>query len=114
MHEGNTNQARKIFSETVQEFQKIKETIAVVCTLEGTTRILAASGNLVETARLIGWVDATRQEIHAPRTLLEQGYLDTAITACISTMGKDAYADAYVEGQLLGMDEAVALIVSQA
>ncbi len=113
MREGNIREAREVFAETAKEFQKNKETIGVVFTLEGMAGLFAAIGNPKNAARLIGWADATRKEINDTRPLLEQRDIDKVIAACISKMGEVAFADAYDEGQVMTLDEAVALALNE-
>ncbi len=113
LREGKTREARDVLAETAKEFQKIGETIAVVFALEGMAGVLLAIGNLKNAARLIGWAEATRKEINDTRPLLEQRDVDKVIAACISRMGEVAFADAYDEGQVMTLDEAVALALNQ-
>ena len=75
--------------------------------------LLAAIGNPKNAARLIGWADATRKEISDTRPLLEQRDVDKVIATCISEMGEAAFADAYDEGRIMTMDEAVALALNE-
>ena len=59
-------------------------------------------------AQLIGWSDASREEIDDPRPRLEQADLDRDIAALKATIGADAYEMAYNAGQGLTLGEAVA------
>jgi predicted ATPase len=113
LREGNNREAREIFAETSQEFQMNKELIGVVFSLEGMAGVFVAIGIPNNAARLIGWADATRKEVTNTRPLLEQRDVDQVIAACISRMGEVAFADAYDEGQLMTMDEAVALALNE-
>ena len=87
--------------------------MGVAFTLEGMAGQFVAIGSLKNAARLIGWADATRKEINDARPLLEQRDVDKVIEACISKMGEVAFADAYDEGQLMALDEAVALALNE-
>ena len=113
LHEGNLREAREIFAETAQEFQKNKATMGVVFTLEGMAGQLVAIDNPKTAARLIGWADAKRKEINNTRPRLEQRDVDKVIVACISRMGEVAFADAYDEGQEMTLDEAVGLALDE-
>ncbi len=113
LREGKIREAQEVLAETAQEFQKIGEMIAVVFTLEGMAGVLLAIGNLKNAARLIGWADATRKEINDTRPLLEQRDVDKVIAACISRMGEVAFSEAYDEGQVMTLDEAVALALDE-
>jgi predicted ATPase/DNA-binding XRE family transcriptional regulator len=109
----NIREARMVFVETAQEFQKHKETMGIVFALEGMAGIFVTTGNPNNAAQLIGWADARRKEITNTRPLLEQRDVDKVIAACISKIGEVAFADAYDEGQGLTLDEAVALILNE-
>jgi tetratricopeptide (TPR) repeat protein len=106
-------EARDVFTETAQEFQKNEETMGVVYTLEGLAGLFIAIGNPKNAAQLIGLSDAMRKATNDPRPLLEQSDVDKVIAACLSKMGEVAFAEAYDEGQVMTIDEAVALALNQ-
>lgn len=108
----NVNEARKIFAETAGEFQYIYP-LGVVFALEGMAGLFVAIGNPNNAALLIGWADASRKEINDRRPVLEQRDVDQVIAACISRMSEVAFADAYDEGQVMKLDEAVALALNE-
>jgi tetratricopeptide (TPR) repeat protein len=111
--EGSLTEARDIFVETVQDFQKDKNIIGVVFALEGMAGLDIAVGKPGGAARLIGWSDAAREKISDKRPLLEQADVDKIIAACQAKMGETAFSDAYEEGQKISMDEAVALALDE-
>lgn len=113
LRQGNIREAQEVFSETAEEFQKNKVTGGVVFTLEGMADLFVAISDPKNAARLIGWADATREGIKDPRTLLEQGDVDKVIAACVSKMGEVAFSDAYDEGQMMTLDEAVVLALNE-
>ena len=113
LREGSIAEAREIFGETVQDFQKDKNIIGVVFTLEGMAGLYVTTNKLAWAARLIGWADAVRKEINDIRPLLEQGDVDKIIAACLAKMGEVAFSDAYDEGQKMTMDEAVAYALEE-
>lgn len=105
--EGNVAEARRIFVETVQGFQKDQSEIGVAYALEGMAGLFVAIDKHDTAARLIGWADATRKRIDDTRPLLEQADVDKSIAACLARMGDVAFSDAYEEGQAMSLDEAV-------
>ncbi len=105
---GNLAEARTIFAETAQNFQKDDNTIGVVFTLEGLAGLSVAVGKPEHAATLIGWTDATRERIINPRPFLEQANVDRGIVACLVRMGEVAFSDAYDAGKKMTLDEAVA------
>jgi predicted ATPase/DNA-binding XRE family transcriptional regulator len=109
LRQGNIREAREIFAKNTEEFQKNKVQCGVIFTLEGMAELFAAIHNPKNAARLIGWADATRKGIENPRPRIEQWDIDKVIAACISKMGEVAFVDAYDEGQVMTLNEAVAL-----
>lgn len=109
LHQGNIRKARQVFAETAEEFRNNKVTSGVVFTLEGMAQLFIVNGNLKNAARLIGFADANHKRKDHPRPLLEQWDVDKVIAACVSKMGEVTFLDAYDEGQIMTLDEAVAL-----
>ena len=64
-------------------------------------------------ARLIGWSDATRQEIGDPRPRIEQADLDRDIAAIRAKLGSYTFEVAYDSGQGMTLDEVVALALGE-
>ena len=96
-----------------RSFKRIKKRSGLYSHWKEWQELFVAIGNLKNAARLIGWADATRKEINDTRPLLEQRDVDKVIAACISRMGEVAFADAYDEGQVMTLDEAVALALNE-
>ncbi|HEY3476449.1 MAG TPA: AAA family ATPase, partial [Anaerolineales bacterium] len=63
---GNLTEARTIFAETIQNFQKDQNTIGVVFAFEGLAGLSLVVGKPEHAARLIGWADAARERILDP------------------------------------------------
>ena len=112
LHAGNLTEARRIFVETTQEFQKDRYTIGIVVSLEWMASLYIAVGKAEYAARLIGWADATREGIGNTRPLLEQADVDRDIAAVVTKIGRDAFQDAYNKGQVMTIDEATAFTLS--
>jgi non-specific serine/threonine protein kinase len=106
--EGNLLEARQIFAETAQNFQKDHSLDGAAFTLEGMAGLYIATDKPVIAARLIGWCDAAREKISDKRPLLEQADVDKIIAACLAAMGEVAFSDAYEEGGKMSLEEAVA------
>jgi tetratricopeptide (TPR) repeat protein len=107
LHEGNIGEARIIFVETAQNFQKDRVVIGTVFNLEGMAGLYIAVGKPECSARLIGSADAARQKIGSQRPLVEQVDVDKIIALCLANMGEAAFSDAYDEGQKMTLEEAV-------
>jgi hypothetical protein len=86
--------ARQVFSETAQEFQKDGYTIGLVVTLEWMARLYVAVSKVGNAARLIGWADATREEIGNIRPLLEQADMDRDVATVVARIGRGVFEEA--------------------
>jgi tetratricopeptide (TPR) repeat protein len=111
LRDGNISEARQIFAETSQDFQKDRNSIGVVVALEWMPSLSVAVGRAEHAARLMGWADATRQGIGDTRPFLEQADVDRDIGAAVARIGKDAFEGAYDKGCIMTLDEAVAYAV---
>ena len=105
---GDLTEARTMFAETIQNFQKDHHTIGVVFSFEGLAGLSLAVGKPEHAARLIGWADGTRARISNPRPYLEQANVDQIIAACLTRMGETAFAEAYEAGSQMAAEDAVA------
>jgi len=110
---GNLTEARETFTETAQSFQKDKNTIGVVYTIEGMAGLYIATGKPELAAQLIGWADETRNRITNERPYLEQADVDRIIAACIARLGESAFTEAYKKGEKLALDEAMKLALME-
>jgi hypothetical protein len=81
--------------------------IGAVFTLEGLAGLSVAVGKPERAASLIGWADATREQILNPRPFLEQANVDQTVAACLARMGAIAFWDTYTAGKKMTLDEAV-------
>jgi tetratricopeptide (TPR) repeat protein len=104
---GKLQEARSILVESARDFQKDSYTEGVVFALEGMAFLNITVGKHEIGARLIGWADATREEIKDPRLLLEQADVDQLIAACLTKLGEVAFSDLYDAGKMMTLDEAV-------
>jgi predicted ATPase/DNA-binding SARP family transcriptional activator len=110
---GDLTEARATFAETAQNFHKDGSTIGVVFTLEGLAGLSVAVGKPERAATLIGWTDATREQIINPRPFLEQANVDRDIAAIMAKIGSSAFEVAYDSGREMTLDEAVALALNE-
>jgi predicted ATPase/DNA-binding SARP family transcriptional activator len=110
---GDLTEARATFAETAQNFHKDSSTIGVVFTLEGLAGLSVAVGKPERAATLIGWTDATREQIINPRPFLEQANVDRDIAAIMAKIGSSAFEVAYDSGREMTLDEAVELALKE-
>jgi predicted ATPase len=110
---GDMEQARKLFTSTVQDFQKDGWTIGLIFGVEGIATLLIAAGQPETAARLIGWADATREQIPDVRPPIEEADMYRNMAAILSKIGPSAFEVAYDEGRSLTLEQAVELALKE-
>jgi tetratricopeptide (TPR) repeat protein len=113
LRSGNLAEAHQLLTDTAKNFQKDGYSIGVVFALEGMADLFAAVGKPEPAARLIGWADDMREKIGDSRPNIEQASVDQMIAACLAKMGEVAFSDAYDQGQMMTLDEAVRFVLDQ-
>ena len=108
LREGSLAEAHQILLETIESFYADQDKKGLVFALDKMASLYVVIDKPEVAARLIGWSDATRQEIGDPRPRLEQADLDRDIAAIQANIGADTYETAYNAGRGLTLDEAVA------
>ena len=109
LREGNVAVAHRILADTIKNFHANGNKNGLTFALDKMSSLYVAAGKPEVAARLIGWSDMTRQKIGDPRPRIEQADLDRDIAAIKAKTGAAEYEIAYTAGQLLTLDEAVAL-----
>jgi hypothetical protein len=107
LREGNILEARQVFAETAQDFQKDGSSIGVVVALEWMASLNVAVGKLEYAARLIGWAEATRKVIGDTCPLVEQAAVDRDVAAVVARLDSTAFEEADNKGRAMTFDEAV-------
>lgn len=110
---GNIKEAREIFVASAEVFQKNRDKLGVVFSLEGMAGFFVFIGDPLIAARLIGWADATRKEVNQIRPRIEQNDVDKLVEECISRLGKDTFTDAYHKGWEMKLNEAIELALNE-
>ena len=110
LRQGSLEEAHQILVDAVQNFHANGNKNGLAFALDKMASLYIITGKPDVAARLIGWSDATRQEIGDPRPRLEQEELDRDIAAIKAKIGAGAYEVAYSAGQHLTLDEAVAFV----
>ncbi len=110
---GNIKEAQEIFIASAEVFQKNRDKLGVVFSIEGMAGIFGLIGSPLIAARLIGWADATRKEIEQIRPRVEQNDIDKIVAEGISSLGKDRFMDAYHKGWEIKLNEAIDLALKK-
>ena len=109
LREGNVAEAHQILIETIEDFHGNKNGLAF--SLDRMASLYVVINKPEFAARLIGWSDATRENIGDRRPRLEQADLDRDIDSSRVKLGPLAFEVAYDSGRNMTLDEAVALAI---
>jgi len=109
LREGNVAEAHQILVETIEDFHRDGNKNGLAFALDRMASLHAVINNPEVAARLIGWSDATRENIGDRRPRLEQTDLDRDIDSSRAKLGSLAFDVAYDSGRKMALDEAVAL-----
>ena len=108
LREGSVTEAHQILVDTIENFHTNGNKNGLAYALDKMASLYVVIDKPEAAARLIGWSDATRQEIGDPRPRIEQADLDEDIAAIKVKLGVDAYETTYNSGWGLTLNEAVA------
>jgi hypothetical protein len=109
LREGSVAEAHQILLETIENFHINGNKNGLAFAVDKIASLYVMTDKLEIATHLIGWSDATRQEIGDPRPRIEQADLDRDIAAIKGKIGTAAYETAYTAGQALTLNDAVAL-----
>lgn len=107
LREANVTEAHQILLDVIRNFQADQNKNGLVFALDKMASLDVVIGKPQAAAALIGWSDATRQEIGDPRQRLQQDELDRDIAAIIVKIGASVYQAAYNSGREMTLDKAV-------
>jgi len=110
---GNLTEAHQILAETTRNFHRNENKIGLVFTLEDMVSLNVLTGEPERAARLIGWANATREQIGDVRWRVEQSDVDHDIAAITARIGNVAFEAAYAAGQKMSLNEAIAFALNE-
>lgn len=108
LRERSVAEAHQILVDTIENFHKDGNKNGLAFALDKMASLYVLTGKPEAAARLIGWSEASRNEMGDPRPRLEQADLDRDIAVLKANIGADAYETAYNAGRSLALDDAVA------
>jgi non-specific serine/threonine protein kinase len=108
LRSGSLTEAHRFLKEAAYKFEADGHTVGVMSALEGMAGWYLAMGRHEYAARLAGWSDAFRLKRSDPRPNIEQADRDTLMAVCLANIGEAAFSDAYDEGRLMSLPEALA------
>ncbi|HVF24388.1 MAG TPA: helix-turn-helix domain-containing protein [Anaerolineales bacterium] len=109
LREGRAAEAHQILVDVIENFHADQFRNGLAFALDKMASLYVVVDKPELATRLIGWSDATRNEIGDPRPRIEQADLDRDIAVIKAKFGASAFDVAYGSGREMTLDEAVAL-----
>jgi len=110
--QGNLEEARSLFLESLASFQKIGTTDGIIFNLEGLAHLAAVEGKYARAATLVAWADTIRQEIGDKRPPVEQAEIDRSLAPVCCHLDEQNLEQARALGRAMSLEEAVQFAVS--
>jgi tetratricopeptide (TPR) repeat protein len=107
LREGKVAEAHRTLTDVIRDFKTDHNKNGLAFALDNMALLRVATHNYLQAPPLIGWSDATRQEIGDPRQRLQQDELDQSIATLIKELDVAAYQEGYAFGSRMTLDEAV-------
>ena len=108
-YEGNLEEARQAYRETIPVWQKIGHRAAVANQLESMAFIAIAQSKQEHAARLLGAAEALREKVCIEMSQLERAEYDKQVAGLRKSMNETAFSLRWSEGRLMTMNQAVQL-----
>jgi hypothetical protein len=105
--EGRFAQAKLLYRETIQEWQKLGHRAAMAHELECFAFIAKAEEEDERAARLLGAAEVLRERINLPMMPIERPEYDREVSDLRANMDETAFAKAWAEGRALTMVQAI-------
>jgi hypothetical protein len=113
LRQGKLSEAGHVLAEIMEDFHKDRNKSGLAFVVDRFASLYVMTDKHEAAARLIGWSDATREEIGDPRPRLDQADLDRDIARIRVKIGNPAWEETYFAGRAMALDEAVALALPE-
>lgn len=113
LHEGNMKEAQQLLTDAIKNFYADQNKSGLAFTLDRMASLYVVTDKSEVAAHLIGWSDATREEVGDPRPRIEQADLDRDIAAIKAKISPSAFEAAYHTGREMTLDEVVELVLGE-
>ncbi len=107
--QGHLSQAKPLYQETIQEWQKIGHRAAIAHELECFAFIAKAQEDDPRAARLFGAAEILRENINIPMMPTERPEYDSEVNDLRANMNEADFAKAWAEGRAMTIEQAIAL-----
>ena len=108
--EGNVTEAHQMLIEIIENFGHDRNRSGLAFALDKMASLCVVTHKPEIAAPLIGWSDATREEIGDPRPRIEQKDVERDIATIKEEMGRSAFKAAYNTGRNMMLDEVIDFI----
>lgn len=105
--QGHYAEAKPLYRETIQEWQRLGHRAAIAHQLECFAMIAKAQEEDEHAAKLFGAAEALRENINIPMTPFERVEYEREVNDLRANMDESAFAKAWAEGRALTMEQAV-------
>ncbi len=111
--EGNYTEAQGLFEEGFAMLRESDQKWLIAFCLEVLAGVAAAQGQPIWAARVWGAAETLRETIHAPMPPVERAFYDDMLTMARSLTNRKAFDAAWLEGQALTPEQALAMSKSE-
>lgn len=108
----NYDEARLLYKEGLQLHQETGDKLGQTQFLEGMAMLAAAEGKLERATTLWGVAQAVRRTISAPLTPAQKARYEDIIATLRTALGTTTFARAWVAGQVMSVEQAIAYALS--
>ncbi|HXQ34313.1 MAG TPA: tetratricopeptide repeat protein, partial [Anaerolineales bacterium] len=113
LHQGEIEQAREMFRESIQSTEKTGLMIALVFAIEGLASLNVNQGNVERAAMFFAWADATRDVIGDHRPPIEQNSVERDLAVIHSKLNDNEFARLSAEGRKMTVEQAIAFALEE-
>ena len=105
--QGHISEAKKLYRETLQEWQELGYRAAIAHQLECFAMLAKAAEDEQRAARIFGAAEALREKINIPMQPMERMEYDHEVKELRDGMNTEDFAKYWTEGRALSMEEAI-------
>jgi tetratricopeptide (TPR) repeat protein len=109
LRQGDVQQARELFENSIRRTQKAGVVIALIFAIEGLASLNVIHGKAERVAQLFAWADAMRDQMGDHRPPMEQASVEKDLAVIHSKLDDAEFARLSAEGRTMTEEQAIAL-----
>jgi tetratricopeptide (TPR) repeat protein len=113
LRQGNLMQARDVFSDSIQRFQKTNTLIGLVYAIEGFASLHVNLNRPKRAAQLFAWADTMREQIGDHRPPVEQASVEKDLAIIHSKIDDNEFTRLSADGRTMTVEQAIALALEE-